>query len=198
MLIYFAFRIITTGTFIIEKYDWGVDMGYTQLFWGFLLVMLSILLLFYFKQVKFRPRDLDKAIFVLLTPFLFYVLVGFLLFQFLAHAPSIDLYHKLDGKMIFNQGFDKIGHFVLALLLTVAALRMSPRRSTVLLVLLVVWLITAFYELFEIQFIYYLSDKPYENWLFPEIEDVFFDMSVNSMGVVMGWVFMKNKIRMME
>lgn len=195
---YFLFRLATTGTFVIGSLDWGVDMGYTQLIWGAGLVALCFILLIYYKQGFIRFRDLDRSISVLLTPYVFYILIGFLLFQFFAHAPSIDLYHTLAGVNVFNTGFDKIGHFVLALLLTIAALQLSPKRSTLLMVLLVVWLFTLAYELFEIQFIYWFSDQPYEDWLLPEIADVIPDMLLNSMGVVIGFLVMKNKIRMKE
>ena len=192
---YFLFRLATTGTFEIGFVDWGIDMGYTQLMWAFGLVLVCLGLLIYFKQNHIRTPLLNRTVVVLLSSSIFFVLMGFLFFQFLSHDPNIDFYHRFN---FFEGNLDKAMHLLFTLFLTIIALKISPKRSTLLLVIVLVWLMTLTYELFEIQSIYCLSDRPYEDWLFPEIADVIPDMLFNSMGVVIGFLLMRNKIRMKE
>jgi hypothetical protein len=193
VLAYFMVRLVTTSTLEIGYYDWGMDMGYTQLLWGFVLVIVCLSMLFYFKQKQIRFPLLNKAMIVILSTPIIFIFIGFFFYQFMAHDPSIDLYHRLN---FFESNLDKIMHFLFALFLTIIVLKTSPNRSTLLLVLIFVWLFTLAYEVAEIQFIYWFSDKPYEDWLIPEIADGIPDILVNSMGVVIGFLLMKNKIRM--
>ncbi len=198
VIIYFSVRLLTTGTLEVEKLDWGVDMGYTQLIWGGGLVGFSIgliLLMYLLQKGMLRINEIEKIALILVSTPIFFTLLFFLAFQFLAHDPNIDLYHNLQEEMVFNSGFDKIGHFLLSFVLTIAALKFSPRRSTILLVLLVIWMFVAVYELIEIVFIYSFSDLPVEDWLLPEIGDVVPDLIVDTLGIALGALVMRKEIK---
>ncbi len=192
VVLYFSYRLFSTGTFEVGLGDWGIDMGYTQLGQGLILFGFAALLLFYFqikKPTAFRGlfKGMDRTMLVLVTTPIALVLVLYLGFHVMAHDFNLDLY-RLN---IFWGNFDKFNHFFFALVLTIVALKISPSRTT----LLLIFLIAAFYELFEVVFIYTFATMPYEIWLFPEIEDVVSDVTINTLGIVLGWFIMRKSIK---
>lgn len=182
---YFVFRFFSTGTLEIESKDWGIDMGYTQLFWGLLAVAYCFILLFYFKQKQFRFKETDKAVLLLLSTPIFFLIGLFLASgQFVLHDPFINAYHRPE----WTSWFDKIGHFLAAFLLTIIALNIHPTRFTIIFMLL----LTFSYEAFEIVFIWNLGQDAGMSLAY-ELDDIIPDMFANLVGIFTAfWLERKN------
>jgi len=180
IVFYFVVRLISLGSLEIEEKDWGMDMGYTQLFWGMVLVVYILFLLYYFQQKRFRFTELDKA-YLLFTSSTLFFLIGLFLFggQFVLHDPGIDIYHLPGAEYI-----DKIGHFLAFAVGTVILLKIHPSR----LALIVIFLFGLSYELFELVWIWELGQDAGMSFS-SEINDVIPDVVANVMGIAIGYYY---------
>ena len=120
-----------TFTFRTGILDWGIDQSYTGLLWGIILVFLSLIIIIYPFQQRYRSTEGDRLYKIMITFPLGLALYLIFFWQFVAHFPFFNFYHTEPFAIA-----DKISHLLLALILTLVAVAYSPRATTVLIVFL--------------------------------------------------------------
>lgn len=193
---YYVLILLTRGT--IEQTgqtDWGIDQGYTMLFWGMVLVGFILFMLYYKKQTLFRDKLLDRTHFVFWATNFFFIMLSLNIWMWISHSPQINFYHiwNLDNN---EQLFDKVTHVFVAFLWTITALAIRPERST----LLIVWGSMALYELIEILVIINFEgtvlDITSETTFDVEVRDVPFDLLANTVGWLAAILLMRKRIKL--
>ena len=203
--------------FTIEQgtIDWGIDQGYTTIVHGIVLLAFSLFIIFYPFQKQYKNRGLDAFWKILITFPLGFAIYILFFWQFVAHLPFFNFYHQ--DYITFG---DKITHLLAAFVLTLVAVKWSPRKSTVFVVLLILTV----YELFEIVWIVNVAGAYESQWqdliplvdvfvediqriltafisieeirelLIVELVDVVPDMIFNGIGVFLGWFFTRKLV----
>jgi len=179
VILYYVVTILNNGTILHKIEDWGVDMGYTQLFWAVLLVVYCLLLLTYTRQKTFRSKTVDKLITLFLSSPIFFI-AGLFIFggQFVFHDPNINFYHHPGADYL-----DKVGHFIGFLVITVVLMKVYPARFALI---LAIWLGIS-YELFELLVIWNFGNDLGYSFAF-EIRDTPLDIIANTTGVIVGMI----------
>jgi hypothetical protein len=215
----YYFLVITTEEFNLfqDVADWGVDQGVSALGWGLIFTFFSITLLVYPYQKKFRSKNADKLYAILIGFPIGFALYILFFWQWFSHLPFFNFYH-LDNPFIITFG-DKILHFLVSFILVLLAVKWIPQRVTVF----VVFLLVNSFELFEIIFIVNFSGLYEINYeviplldlfleeirvifqaLIPieqvrdqiihELIDILPDIIANSLGVIVGYLFVRETI----
>lgn len=194
--------------------DWGIDQGYTGLIWGILLVLLSLLIVVYPFQKRYRSPEGDRLYKLMITFPLGLAFYLIFFWQFVAHFPFLNFYHTEPFAIA-----DKVTHLLVAFIVTLIAVAYSPRFSTVVIVFLAV----TSYELIELVFIVNFSGlyeihyeviplldvvleeiqiifqalvpvAEIEQQLIHELIDIVPDSIANTIGVFLGWLFTRKAI----
>lgn len=216
LLVIFTEAELKTGTV-----DWGIDQGYMGLIYGIFLLSYSIFLLAYPFQKRYKTANLDRLYAILvLFPLGFVIYLAFF-WHFIAHLPMFNFYHTPDP-FLFSIG-DKVIHFLVAMILTLLAVQWKPARITVVLV----FLLATSYELFELAFIVNFSGLyeihyeliPFLDLILEEIRilfqalvpvteiqeqlvheliDIVPDTIANTLGIFVGWLFVRKQIEKAE
>jgi hypothetical protein len=195
--------------FYLGVADWGIDQGITTLMWGIILVIVSIFIITYPFQKRYKTTGLDGLWKILITFPLGLAFYLIFFWQFVAHFPFFDFYHVEP----FALG-DKITHFLVALIITLVAVKWNPKITTIILL----FFVFTTYELLELIFIVEFSGlfEPFwaqipiieevlgsfeefwqaivplaeiEDQLFHELVDVIPDTIANGLGILVGWIF---------
>jgi hypothetical protein len=218
---YYLLIIFTDAELKLGTVDWGIDQGYSGLVIGILLVIYSIYLIAYPFQQRYRSDNLDRVHkFSILFPIGFALYLVFF-WHFVAHLPMFNFYHS-DDPLISAFG-DKVIHFLFAFILTLLAVQWKPSKITIVLV----FLLATSFELFELAFIVNFSGLyeinyeiiPFLDLLIGEISalfqvlvpvteiqqqliheliDVVPDTIANTLGILVGWFFVRKQIRKAE
>lgn len=185
VLVYITFVLFLGDGFNTGITDWGIDLGYTQLFWGIIFITYCLVLLYYFKQKQFRFREVDMVIILLTsTAFLFILGLSMAGIQFMAHLEVF--YGAGDGGTEF---FWIFGHFFGSFLLTVLLLKLFPSRMT----LAFVFLFGVFYEFFEIITIYILN--PASPMLLAHLDNALPDIALDTAGIITAYLIMRKQVK---
>lgn len=195
IVVYFMVIIGIRGTFEQGQTDWGIDQGYTQLFWGLVAILcLGAVLSYPIVKKRVKSPALDRLYYVIFSTGFFFIFLFIVTFQFWTHDQYINFYHRmfgldeLFGKDNWNLIFvDKIGHFVASAIIVIFLLYVFPRKEWVL----IAWAFVNLFELFEIMVIYNLyvagsAQHTLETMLY-EIGDVTWDVILNTLGVLVGY-----------
>lgn len=204
VLFWYGYLLLSGQSLEVGLIDWGFDLGYTQLFWGILLVLLSISLLIYPIQDKIKSKTLDE-VYLLFISFplgvAFYFLVAF---AWVSHFPNFSAWW---GTPTFNWG-DKVMHFITTLTITLLLVRIFLKLGySGYLALFVTFLIASFYELFEVVIIFNFAEvwnqvtgvpilfEDVRAVLFKELTDIIPDTIFNLLGIFFGYVLSRDLIR---
>lgn len=179
VFLYYSLLISSKGTILQDKEDWGIDMGYTQLFFGVLLVLLCLFFIIYPKQHIFRDRNITRTHVLIFGSIIFFAVVGASFFSWIAHDPTLNFFHN---PIWDNLPVDKFGHLFWSFVLTLSILTVKPRRAYAI----ILWMIFALYELFEVVVIYNFGetqfDKDVATVLATEMADIPLDLFFNTIG----------------
>lgn len=203
VVFYYGFMLLNGDTLEVGILDWGFDLGYTQLFWGVLLIMLSVVLAIYPLQSLIKSKSLDD-LYLILVSFPLGIALYFLVFwAWIAHFPQLNFY----GTATFNWG-DKFFHFLTALTLTLIMIRIFIKfDQSPYMAIFVVFSISMFYEIFEIVIIFNfatvwreLTNAPIlfddiQAQLQHELTDIIPDTLFNILGIFFGYVFSRDLIK---
>lgn len=206
VVFYYGYLLLNGDTLEVGILDWGFDLGYTQLFWGVLLILLSFVLLLYPFQHRIKSKRLDE-VYLLLISFPLGVALYFLVFwAWIAHFPQLNFY----GTLTFNWG-DKVFHFLTTLTLSLIFVRIFIKfEQSGYLALFVVFLMASFYELFEVVVIFNfatvwkeITQAPIifddiEAQLWHELTDIIPDTLFNILGIIFGYIFSRDVIKKAE
>lgn len=199
ILVYYFNAIIINGGIEQGKVDWGIDMGYTMLFWGIIIILFVIFILYYPRTYIVREKTLSKIHQFLRTSFLLYPILALLFLHWISHDPNLDFYHQDTGILVI---FDKATHFLTAFLITAVLIGALATRQTAKYYIIIAILIAVSFELAELVINYYLYDMGFTdsfsgplNSLLSEIQDVIPDMVANLLGVAFGYAYIQNKVK---
>lgn len=154
-------------------------MGFSQLFWAILLVVVCAILLLY-PLSPLKNKEVCRVYIYLVGSLFVFLLVGLLFFQWIVHDPSIDFYHS----GILGGNIDKIAHISVAFLITLPLLIVYPRKST----LIIIILFTISFEWFEFMFVGNFASPENMDQLLVEIKDSIFDVIFNIIGVLLAFL----------
>jgi VanZ family protein len=202
VVFYYGYILLAGKSLEVGLLDWGLDLGYTQLFWGVLLIILSVLLAIYPLQSFFKSKSLDD-LYLILVSFPLGVALYFLVFwAWIAHFPQLNFY----GTATFNWG-DKFFHFLTALTITLILIRVFLKfGNSPFTAIFVAFSITMFYEIFEVVVIFNFATvwneftnvpilfDDIQAQLWHELADVIPDTLFNILGIFFGYVFSRNLI----
>lgn len=202
VVFYYGYLLLNRETIEVGILDWGFDLGYTQLFWGVLLIILSVVLALYPLQELIKSKALDD-LYLILVSFPLGVALYFLTFwAWIAHFPQLNFY----GITTFNWG-DKVFHFLTALVITLILIRIFIRfGQSPFLAIFVAFSISMMYEVFEVVVIFNfatiwreLTNAPIlfddiQAQLYHELTDILPDTIFNLLGVFFGYVFSRGII----
>lgn len=218
---YYALIIFTDAELRLGIVDWGIDLGYSGLFFGVLLVIYSFFILGYQFQERYRTDNLDRLYIILAVfPLGFAVYIA-VFWHFVAHLPMFNFYHSADP--LLAAFGDKVLHFLFAFIITLVAVQWNPSKITIVLV----FLLATSYEVFELAFIVNFSGLyeinyeiiPFLDLLLDEIRAVFQvlvpvteiqevlvrelidivpDTIANTLGILLGYVFVRKQIEKAE
>lgn len=218
---YYLLVIFTDAELKLGIIDWGIDQGYSGLFYGIILVSYSIFLIAYPFQERYKSTNLDKLYKILVVfPLGFAVYVAFF-WHFVAHLPMFNFYHTTDP--LLSALGDKVIHFLVAFIIVLVAVQWNPSKTTIL----IVFLLATSYELFELAFIVNFSGLyeihyeviPFLDLFLDEIRQIFQalvpvteiqeqlvrelidvvpDTIANTLGILLGWFFVRKQIEKAE
>lgn len=218
---YYTIIIFTDAELRLGIVDWGIDLGYSGLFFGVLLVIYSIFILVYPFQERYKTTNLDKFHKILVVfPLGFAVYIA-LFWHFVAHLPMFNFYHSADP--LLSAFGDKVLHFLFAFIITLVAVQWNPSKITIVLI----FLLATSYELFELAFIVNFSglyEIHYEvipfldlfldeiraifqalvpvteiqEQLVRELIDIVPDTIANTLGILVGYFFVRKQIEKAE
>ena len=218
---YYALVIFTEEAFLQGVADWGIDQGVSAFLWGIVLLIFSVILITYPLQKKYRSKDAD-SLYILLVSYPIGFLIYIMFFwQWFSHLPFFNFYHVGDP-LVITFG-DKVLHFLVAMIMVLIGVAWKPKKTTIL----IVFLLTISFELFEVIFIVNFSGLYEINYqiiplletliveiqslvqvLIPVIDvqeqiiheliDIVPDMIANSLGIFVGYIFTRKAIAKAE
>lgn len=179
VVLYYILLLNDKGTVEQGIIDWGIDMGYTQLFWGVLLIGICLFFIIYPRQQVFTSKMLTKAHTIVFGSVILFVVLGASIFTWITHDQTLNFYHNPLWDFL---PVDKFGHLFWSFVITLTVLAVQPRKAYAV----ILWCAFALYELFEIVVIYNFGetefDKDVVNVFASEMADIPVDLVVNSIG----------------
>lgn len=172
---YYIMLFINERTIEQGIVDWGIDQGFTMLFWGILLVAICLFFIIYPNQNIFRDRNITRTHAVIFGSVIFFAVVGASFFSWITHDPTLNFFHNPYWD---NFPVDKITHFFWSFALTLTVLTIRPRKAYAI----ILWCVFALYELFEVVVIYNFGDTNFNNVFTLEMADIPLDLIFNTIG----------------